>query len=80
MNAGRGPGSSISRASVRPRLQEPCRPTLVAIEKFGSAQSPYEDEKVVWRGDRIEWILAHGFQDWLMSELSDGRAIVPLSV
>ncbi len=48
-----------------------------AIEKFGSGQSPYEDEKIVWRGDRIEWLLAHGFQDWFVSELSRGRAIVP---
>ena len=48
-----------------------------AIEKFGSDQSPYEAEKVVWRGDRIEWLLAHGFQDWLASELSAGRAVVP---
>jgi glutathione S-transferase len=48
-----------------------------AIEKFGSGQSPYEGEKVVWRGDRIEWLLAHGFQDWLISELANGRAVVP---
>jgi len=51
-----------------------------AIEKFGSGNSPYEDEKIVWRGDRIEWLLAHGFQDWLISELARGRAIVPRSV
>ncbi len=48
-----------------------------AIEKFGSAQSPYEGEKIVWRGDRIEWLLAHGFQDWLLSELAHGRAVFP---
>lgn len=51
-----------------------------AIEKFGSGESPYEGQKIVWRGDRIEWLLAHGFQDWLTSELSRGRAIVPRSV
>ena len=51
-----------------------------AIEKFGSGQSPYEGEKVVWRGDRIEWLLAHGFQDWIFSELASGRAVVPRSV
>jgi hypothetical protein len=51
-----------------------------AIEKFGSGQSPYEDEKIVWRGDRIEWLLAHGFQDWFISELSRDCAIVPRSV
>lgn len=48
-----------------------------AIEKFRSGRSPYEAEKVVWRGDRIEWLIAHGFQDWLVAELSQGRAIVP---
>ncbi len=51
-----------------------------AVEKFGSGQSPYEDEKVVWRGDRIEWLLAHDFQDWFFAELSSGRATVPRSV
>ena len=50
-----------------------------AVEKFGSGASPYEALKVVWRGDRIEWLLAHGFQDWLFSELASGRAVVPCS-
>ena len=49
-------------------------------EKFSSGASPYEAEKVVWRGDRIEWLLAHGFGAWLQSELACGRAIVPRPV
>jgi glutathione S-transferase len=49
-------------------------------EKFSSGASPYEAEKVVWRGDRIEWLLAHGFGDWLQSELAAGRAVVPCPV
>ena len=48
-----------------------------ALEKFASGASPYEGEKIVWRGDRIEWLLAHGFEAWLRSELSAGRAVVP---
>jgi len=48
-----------------------------AIEKFGEGRSPYEGEKIVWRGDRIEWLLANGFQDWLWVELAAGRAVVP---
>jgi glutathione S-transferase len=51
-----------------------------AVEKFAPGASPYEAEKVVWRGDRIEWLLAHGFRDWFWSELASGRAIVPASV
>jgi glutathione S-transferase len=48
-----------------------------AIEKFAPGASPYEAEKVVWRGDRIEWLLAHGFREWFWSELASGRAVVP---
>jgi glutathione S-transferase len=51
-----------------------------AIEKFAPGASPYEAEKVVWRGDRIEWLLANGFGEWFWSELSSGRAVVPKSV
>ncbi|MCP4003429.1 MAG: glutathione S-transferase family protein [bacterium] len=51
-----------------------------AIEKFGSGSSPYEAEKIVWRGDRIEWLMAHGFQDWFYSELTNGRAEIPRSL
>ena len=51
-----------------------------AIEKFAPGASPYEAEKVVWRGDRIEWLLAHGFQEWFWSELASGRAVVPKAV
>jgi glutathione S-transferase/RNA polymerase-associated protein len=48
-----------------------------AVEKFAAGASPYEGEKVVWRGDRIEWLIAHGYWDWFRSELASGRAIVP---
>jgi glutathione S-transferase len=51
-----------------------------AIEKFAPDASPYESEKVVWRGDRIEWLLGHGFGNWFWSELASGRAVVPRSV
>jgi glutathione S-transferase len=48
-----------------------------AIEKFAAGASPYEAEKVVWRGDRIEWLVANGFHEWFASELAAGRAVVP---
>jgi glutathione S-transferase len=50
------------------------------VEKFAAGASPYEAEKVVWRGDRIEWLLAQGFQDWFYAELESGRAVVPRSL
>lgn len=49
-------------------------------EKLAPGASPYEGVKVVWRGDRIEWLLAHGFADWFQAELASGRAVVPRAV
>jgi glutathione S-transferase len=48
-----------------------------AVEKFGSGPHPYEDVRIVWRGDRIEWLLANGFVDWFVAELRAGRAVIP---
>lgn len=48
-----------------------------AVEKFASDGSPYEDEKIIWRGDRIEWLLAHGYHDWFLAEIASGRAVIP---
>ena len=36
-----------------------------------------ERDKIFWRGDRIEWILARGYHDWFMKEITDGRVIWP---
>jgi RNA polymerase-associated protein len=52
----------------------------IAIEKFIQAPSPYEGEKIVWRGDRIEWLLHNGFQRWWLEEHTAGRAVVPASI
>jgi hypothetical protein len=30
-------------------------------------------DRIVWRGDRIEWLLAHGIQDWFFGEIEAGR-------
>ena len=48
-----------------------------ALEKFVGKPSPYEGAKVVWRGDRIEWLLCNGFDEWWSSELASGRVVVP---
>lgn len=49
-----------------------------ARAKFATPQSsPYESEKIVWRGDRLEWMLANGFHGWWLEELAAGRAVVP---
>lgn len=48
-----------------------------AREKFVDGPSPYEGERIVWRGDRIEWLFHNGFVDWWCAEYRAGRAAVP---
>jgi glutathione S-transferase len=49
-------------------------------ENFRDGRSPYEAEKVIWRGDRIEWLLCNGFDAWWSAERASGRAVIPSSV
>lgn len=51
-----------------------------AREKFVDGPSPYEAEQIVWRGDRLEWLLQSGFADWWYAEYRAGRAVVPGSL
>jgi glutathione S-transferase len=50
------------------------------VEKFRQGASPYEGEKVVWRGDRIEGLFARGFADWFFAEIAAGRVLFPAPV
>lgn len=36
-----------------------------------------ERQKIFWRGDRIEWMLARGFHDWFFKEIHERRVIWP---
>ena len=36
-----------------------------------------EREKIFWRGDRIEWMLARGQHDWFMREIEEDRVLWP---
>jgi glutathione S-transferase len=36
-----------------------------------------EREKIFWRGDRIEWILARGYHEWFVKEIDEGRVVWP---
>ena len=39
--------------------------------------SKFEREKIFWRGERIEWLLARGFDTWFFKEIKEGRVIWP---
>jgi glutathione S-transferase len=36
-----------------------------------------ELQRIFWRGDRIEWMLARGFHDWFFKEIREQRALWP---
>lgn len=37
----------------------------------------HERRKIFWRGDRIEWMLARGYHDWFVGEITAGRVLWP---
>jgi glutathione S-transferase len=42
-----------------------------------STNTSFEREKIFWRGDRIEWMLARGFHKWFVNEIESGRVLWP---
>ena len=46
------------------------------VGQFASSET-HEREKIFWRGDRIEWLLARGFHDWFVDEIESGRVLWP---
>ncbi len=41
------------------------------------SEGDYERRKIAWRGDRIEWMMANGYHDWLLGEIEADRVIWP---
>jgi hypothetical protein len=37
----------------------------------------FERRRIFWRGDRIEWLLARGFQAWFFDEIWQDRVAWP---
>lgn len=56
-----------------------CRDDLGRTQAFlaSAGAGLQRPEKIVWRGDRIEWILARGFHDWFFGEIRAGRVAWP---
>lgn len=42
-----------------------------------TTMSGVERNKIFWRGDRLEWILAKGYHDWFVNEIQEGRVMWP---
>lgn len=62
----------------RLRQLDVCRADVERTQAFlknaGTLQRP---SRIVWRGDRIEWLLARGYSDWFFEELRSGRVAWP---
>jgi glutathione S-transferase len=63
----------------RMRELEICRADLdrarAAMEAF--LKDRPKVDRLVWRGDRIEWLLARGFHEWFFREIRAGRVAWP---
>jgi glutathione S-transferase len=44
---------------------------------LGGDANMIERRRIFWRGDRIEWLLANGFHDWLVGEIKEDRVAWP---
>jgi len=57
-----------------------CRADLSRAQEFLAKVMPAtpRPERIVWRGDRIEWLLARGFSEWFYGEIRAGRVAWPM--
>ena len=57
-----------------------CRDDIERLREWipQRAELGLEMDKIAWRGDRIEWMLARGYHDWLLGEIHADRVIWPI--
>jgi glutathione S-transferase len=63
----------------RMRDQEICRKDLARTKALLSNldKADLERQRIFWRGDRLEWMLARGQHRWLVTEIEEGRVLWP---
>ncbi len=63
----------------RLRQLDVCRADLERTQAFLRDLGPslQRPARIVWRGDRIEWMLARGFGEWFFAEVEAGRVAWP---
>ena len=63
----------------RMRTLDVCRGDLARVQTFVAALAENRPalQHIVWRGDRVEWVLARGFHDWFFGEIRAGRVAWP---
>lgn len=63
----------------RLRQLDVCRADLERTQAFLRGIGPHlqRPARIVWRGDRVEWMLARGFGEWFFAEITAGRVAWP---
>ena len=63
----------------RMRTLDVCRSDVARVQAFLAtlAGDRVPLQHVVWRGDRVEWVLARGFHEWFFGEIRAGRVAWP---
>lgn len=65
----------FSRMRGLPMCVEDLKRTRAYLSNL--VDSDVERTKLFWRGDRIEWLLSHGFHGWFMNEIKEERVAWP---
>jgi len=70
----------LARVMERPAV---ARDNADVMETLGRLQAEgreaFDPWRVQWRSDRLEWVMKHGFADWFVREVAQGRAFFPLA-
>jgi glutathione S-transferase len=63
----------------RLRQLDVCRADVERTQSFLRTLGPnlQRPARIMWRGDRLEWMLARGFHDWVCAEIRAGRVAWP---
>lgn len=56
-----------------------CKADVQRVKDFMQRidRSKYEFKRIAWRGDRLEWIVRHGYYQWFANEIEQGRVMWP---
>jgi glutathione S-transferase len=66
----------LKRLRALPLLAADLERARTFLRTFLSSDA-HERTKIFWRGDRIEWMLAHGYHRWFMNEIERDRVLWP---
>jgi glutathione S-transferase len=70
-----GVGNWFHAIRAHPTFAADARRTALFLKEL--KHLTHERRRLFWSGDRMEWLMARGFHDWLAGEIKAGRATFP---